>query len=272
MPWQPDGNFLRTNNQFTGDTVWEQDQQAAIKIIASRHDYHDEDLAVGIENCLNLDGYNKMRADLDMNNNTIINLQGGTLATEGSWIPQLVNPVTGGNNSTMAASPDNAGWYSRSGRLVIIYARINWTSTNSQGDIGIAIDGMPFTIDEPFAGAHLGMYASSFLAGEGMAVSGIGTQPPGIEVNLTAGGSVFMFQPEAQVQGVVPIPAGENYDPLNPANQTAGVYIHLRSYFGTNNSPPAAGSVADAQFPYYYDIIEQTGRFGFQMSYFTNDP
>lgn len=260
MPWQPDGNFLRTNNQFTGDTVWEQDQQAAIKIIASRHDYHDEDLAIGIENCLNLDGYNKMRADLDMNNNTIINLQGGTLATEGAWTPQLVNPVSGGNNSTMAASPDNAGWYSRSGRLVIIYARIAWTSTNSQGDIGVAVSGMPFTIDEPFAGAHLGMYASSFLAGSGMAVSGIGAENP------PASGE---YNPEAVVQGIVPIPQGENYDPINPANQTAGLYIHLRSYFGTNNT--ALNGYGDVQYPYYYDIIEQAGVFGFQMSYFTND-
>jgi hypothetical protein len=173
MPWQSDGNFLRTNNQFTGTTVWDQDQQAAIKIIASRHDFHDEDLAEGIERCLNIDGYNKMYADLDMNNYTIVNLLGGTLASEGNWTPRLVNPVTGADVSTMAASPDNFGRYIRSGRVVNIFCRIEWTATTQPADIGVAIAGFPFTISPAIAGASLAAYGSTFLAGAGMAVSGI---------------------------------------------------------------------------------------------------
>jgi len=268
MPWQPDGSFLRTNNQFTGATVWDQDQQAAIKIIASRHDFHDEDLADGIEKCLNVDGYNKMLADLDMNNNTIINLQGGALHEEGQWTPQLVDPVTGTNNSTMAASPTNAGWYIRSGRLVSIYGRVAWTATNQQADKGIAIDGLPFAMAPAFVGAPLSMYAGVFLAGDGMATSGIGTGPN--DFNLSGGGSANQWQPEAQIQGIVAIPAGENYDPNNPAFQTIADYFHLRSYFGTNNT--VVNGYGDEQFPYYYATIETSGRFGFQLTYITNDP
>ena len=72
MPWQPDGTFLRINPDYTGN-VWDKDQKADIKVIATRHDFHDQDLADGIARCLNIDGYNKMFADLDMNNYKIIN-------------------------------------------------------------------------------------------------------------------------------------------------------------------------------------------------------
>jgi len=77
MPWQPDGQFIRQNTDFSGATVWQQDQQATIKIIAARHDDHDQDLASGIQACLNLDGYNAMRADLNMDTNGIINVADG---------------------------------------------------------------------------------------------------------------------------------------------------------------------------------------------------
>ena len=66
MPWLGNGVFQRTNQDFSGDTVWQQDQQAGIKVIDSRHDFHDQDIAVGVESTLNLDGLNSMRADLKM--------------------------------------------------------------------------------------------------------------------------------------------------------------------------------------------------------------
>jgi hypothetical protein len=78
-----------------------------------------------------------------------------------------------------------------------------------------------------------------------------------------------LWQPEAQIQGVVPIAAGENYDPLNPANVTFADYIHLRSYFGTNNIDP--NGYGNVQYPYYWIVMENTGSFGFNMTYLTND-
>lgn len=86
MPWKLDGTFERINPDFFGPTVWSQDQVASIKVIASRHDYHDEDLAQGIAGSLSLDGYNAMRADLDMGGNAIINVLTGTGPGElGLW-------------------------------------------------------------------------------------------------------------------------------------------------------------------------------------------
>ena len=75
MPWDvATQSFIRQNTDFSGPTVWQQDAQATIKIIASRHDNHDQDLANGISQCLNLDGINAMRAALDMGSNTVNNV------------------------------------------------------------------------------------------------------------------------------------------------------------------------------------------------------
>ena len=90
MPWNSgQGKFIRTNPDFSGETVWQQDQQATIKIIAARHDTHDQDIANGISACLNLDGITSMRADLDLNNNKLINVAQGTGPLDGINKSQL---------------------------------------------------------------------------------------------------------------------------------------------------------------------------------------
>lgn len=89
MPWQITGAFVRVNPDFQGNNVWQQDQQATIKIIASRHDIHDQDLADGIAACVNLDGYNSMRADLNMGSNLIRSLAPGISGADGVNKDQL---------------------------------------------------------------------------------------------------------------------------------------------------------------------------------------
>lgn len=89
MAWQADGTFLRRNPDFAGTDVWQQDQSAAIKIIASRHDIHDEDLALGIADCINLDGYNSMRANLNIGGNKVIGVADGTAPTDVATYGQL---------------------------------------------------------------------------------------------------------------------------------------------------------------------------------------
>jgi len=107
MPWQPSGEFLRINTDFSGNNVWQQDQSATIKIIASRHDTHDEDLALGIAATLNLDGFNAMRADLQMGGFKIIDLADGTVATDGATTGQVDSVQTNvDNNQTQIALND----------------------------------------------------------------------------------------------------------------------------------------------------------------------
>ena len=55
MAWSA-GAFTRTNMTYSGATVWQSDAAAAIKIVASRHDLHDKDLADGINACLHKGG------------------------------------------------------------------------------------------------------------------------------------------------------------------------------------------------------------------------
>ena len=57
MPWSA-GNFTRTNGVNSGTDVWEQDKLEPVNILASRADYHDNDLATGINACVNKDGSN----------------------------------------------------------------------------------------------------------------------------------------------------------------------------------------------------------------------
>ena len=90
MGWNIDGTFTRTNGQFTGSDVWQKDQQASIKIIASRHDINDQDMAIGIQNCLNLQGYNAMAANLNMGGNSIVNVAIGTELGDIALFDQLI--------------------------------------------------------------------------------------------------------------------------------------------------------------------------------------
>lgn len=58
MAWAA-GAFTRVG----GSTHWVDDKNAAINIVASRHDTNDEDLAAGINFCLNRDGTSKPTSD-----------------------------------------------------------------------------------------------------------------------------------------------------------------------------------------------------------------
>ena len=81
MPWELDGTFLRVTNNTEEegtDRLWQQDLTATIKIIASRHDFHDHDLAQGIARTLNIDGYNQMYADLNVGGFKIVGVDVAT--------------------------------------------------------------------------------------------------------------------------------------------------------------------------------------------------
>lgn len=52
------GSFTRTNGTYTGASVWASDQGAGVNITSARADIHDQDLATGINQCVNKDGSN----------------------------------------------------------------------------------------------------------------------------------------------------------------------------------------------------------------------
>jgi hypothetical protein len=109
MPWT--GNvFVRENPDFSGPTVWQQDQQATIKIIAFRHDDHDQDIAEGISATLNLDGLNAMRAALDVGMNTIDNLTDASSPQQAVSLAQLDAGVASVVTLIEDATIDSATW------------------------------------------------------------------------------------------------------------------------------------------------------------------
>lgn len=57
MPWTGD-TYIRTDGVYTGQTVWFENYSNSIKIVYSRHDTHDQDIANGITACLNKNGAN----------------------------------------------------------------------------------------------------------------------------------------------------------------------------------------------------------------------
>lgn len=71
--------FIRTNGQFTGSEIWQDDLEAQKKIIALRHDTHDEDIAKGIAECLPKDGSEPMLNNFDLGG--FISLNSGQAGT-----------------------------------------------------------------------------------------------------------------------------------------------------------------------------------------------
>jgi hypothetical protein len=164
MPWKADGTFERTNGPdpvFVGDDVWQDDQKASIKVIATRHDYHDEDLALGIANCLNLDGLNAMRADLDMGGFDLINLgTGEDEVKDGVWTPVM--------NVGMTPSGLNGGSWVRVGRFCLVMATIQWITQTVVDPLEIfTIEGLPFAIAPPNSGTDR-QYLGSVLPLDGL--------------------------------------------------------------------------------------------------------
>jgi hypothetical protein len=106
MPWNL-GNFTRTNGQFVGPTVWQQDEAAAIDIDSDRHDVHDQDIATGINECLNKAGQNSPTADIPMGGNLLIGLGAGTAPAHSITLGQADAAYiqTDGNSTVTADIP-----------------------------------------------------------------------------------------------------------------------------------------------------------------------
>ena len=81
MGWSG-GTYTRSDGVFTGTSIWQSNRDAGTKIVADRHDTHDQDLATGINQCLNKDGSNAATADLDAGTYKITRVGDGTAHTD----------------------------------------------------------------------------------------------------------------------------------------------------------------------------------------------
>lgn len=109
MPWTGP-NFIRNNGPspiFTGANCWDDDAAASILIESARHDYHDQDLAQGINACLNKNGANSPIADINWGGFKITNQGAGVSTTDGATFGQTITAAsldTGTNILTLSRS------------------------------------------------------------------------------------------------------------------------------------------------------------------------
>ena len=88
MPWSG-GAFTRTNGVHTGATLWAQDRDAGTKILATRHDTHDQDLADGINSTLEKSGSNAATGNLNIGSNRLTAVADGTAKTDAATVNQI---------------------------------------------------------------------------------------------------------------------------------------------------------------------------------------
>ena len=88
MSWSG-GTYTRSDGVFTGSGIWASNRDAGTKIVASRHDTHDQDLATGINSCLNKDGSNAATGALNMGSQKISSLADGVAHTDALNLGQL---------------------------------------------------------------------------------------------------------------------------------------------------------------------------------------
>lgn len=99
MGWSG-GTFTRTNGTYSGATVWESDEANGFDIDSDRHDNHDQDIASGINNCLNKNGQNAMTANLAMGGNKVTGMADGTAPTDAVTKSQLDSKIPDGTTIT----------------------------------------------------------------------------------------------------------------------------------------------------------------------------
>jgi len=262
-PWKSDGTFERTNNQFDGDDVWQEDQQAGIKVIASRHDIHDEDLAQGIASCLNLDGLNAMRADLDLGGFKIINTgDGDEDVSDGIFAPQLpIGMVTGGTHG---------GSWVRIGNWVTIMAFIQWTAKGAATGT-LLISNMPYSIGSTKSGDSR-QFMGNLMGWDNLDLAG---RLPDGSVETFTRAVVKNDSDSVKISNYL----GHNNlghrlmtpDVANTPTEGA-VLTKLNSYNALETRAPEDFGFEDIAFDVPVEDLLETGAFAFTFSYFTSDP
>ena len=82
MGWSG-GTYTRSDGVFTGTQIWQSNRDAGTKIVADRHDTHDQDLATGINQAINKDGSNAFTGAANLGSQKITALADGTAHTDG---------------------------------------------------------------------------------------------------------------------------------------------------------------------------------------------
>lgn len=88
------GVFTRTDSEFTGATVFQQERDAGYDILAQRLDYEAQDMAVGLSTCILKDGTQTITANIPWNSFQITGLAAGTARTSAANVGQIQDSST----------------------------------------------------------------------------------------------------------------------------------------------------------------------------------
>ena len=166
MPWSG-GNFGRTNGTYNGAAVWQSDLGASIKIVATRHDTHDKDLADGIDACIHKGGQNSPSANISWGNYKITALGDGSSASDAATYGQTITGASYNTTTKLLTMTRAAGDITVTLTPYVGVSEINATGTASSATF-LRGDGSWAT---PAGGTST---ASNLGAGEGLFQSKVG--------------------------------------------------------------------------------------------------
>ena len=174
MPWSG-STFTRSNGTYSGTSVWTSDAAAGVKIVADRHDIHDQDLATGINACLKKDGGNSATANISMGGYKLTDLAAATATGDAlplsqfnwkDWVPTL-----GAQGSMTIGSPTiNVARYVQIGKLII--CRINAGFTTAGSASTYVTFSLPVTAKDGYSGDSAGITDNGSAIGGTVSLSG----------------------------------------------------------------------------------------------------
>lgn len=101
--WNGSGQVIRDDGTRTGSDLWTQAKNAGVKILASDHDTHDQNIVDSIEKCLNLDAENSPSTDISWGSNKITNLADATASGDAVAYGQATVNLTSTDAGATAA-------------------------------------------------------------------------------------------------------------------------------------------------------------------------
>jgi hypothetical protein len=143
MPFNGSGTYSRDNGTYTGSTVWAQDNANGYKIVDTRHDLHDQDIATALSSCLVKDGQQSPTANLPMAGFKHTNVAVASARTDYARYSQVQDssPVyaTGGGTATaytLTLSPAVTAY--AAGQRFFFFANAG----NSSGAVTLNVNGV----------------------------------------------------------------------------------------------------------------------------------
>ncbi len=108
MPWTG-SSYVRTDGVYNGPSVWNANWANSVKIVYSRHDTHDQDIADGITACLNKNGANTPAANLPWGGFKITGYGSASANTDVPKYGQTLGTVTLDGGTFVATFTDKDG-------------------------------------------------------------------------------------------------------------------------------------------------------------------